>query len=264
MEKDKKRTQEDVQQPVQLGTAEDGQELWQLAQQPVQGEEMAQVGMMPRGGVLEVSGRNTGELGRFGPVGRSEIEKAMDTLRKYKAGKANLERRIIENENWWKGRHWEQIKSGGWKNPGDPEPTSGYLFNCIANKHADAMDNYPEPNVLPREQSDEADARILSQILPVVLEQNDYERTYSDMWWYKLKTGTGVTGVFWDSGKNNGLGDIDIRRVDLLNLFWEPGITDIQRSRNLFHVELCDREVLKLRYPWIKEPGGNRRRCGHL
>lgn len=256
MEKDKKRTQEDVQQPVQLGTAEDGQELWQPAQQPVQGEEMAQIGMMPRGGVLEVSGRNTGELGRFGPVGRSEIEKAMDTLRKYKAGKANLERRIIENENWWKGRHWEQIKGGGWKNPGDPEPTSGYLFNCIANKHADAMDNYPEPNVLPREQGDEADARILTQILPVVLEQNDYERTYSDMWWYKLKTGTGVTGVFWDSGKNNGLGDIDIRRVDLLNLFWEPGITDIQHSRNLFHVELCDREVLKQRYPWIKDAGG--------
>ena len=32
------------------------------------------------------------------PIGREQIRAAMETLRRYKAGKANLERRIIENE----------------------------------------------------------------------------------------------------------------------------------------------------------------------
>lgn len=191
------------------------------------------------------------DIGRVGPIGEEEIREAEQTLKKYKEGKSSLEARIIENEQWYKVRHWEQIRRS--KNPGDPEPASAWLLNCIANKHADAMDNYPEPAVLPREKDDEMDAKLLSSILPVVLEQNDFEQAYSDMWWYKLKTGTGVLGVFWNAAKNNGLGDIDIRELDLLNLFWEPGITDIQKSRNLFHVELVDHDLLRQRYPFLNE-----------
>lgn len=191
-----------------------------------------------------------GGIGRHGPVGKERVREAEETLKAYKAGKANLEQRIIENEQWYKLRHWERIRAKK-ANPGDPEPASAWLLNCIANKHADAMDNYPAPSVLPREQGDEADAELLSAILPVVLEQNGFEQTYSDMWWYKLKSGTGVTGVFWNPMKNNGLGDIDIRALDLLNLFWEPGITDIQKSRHLFHVDLVDRDLLGSQYPFL-------------
>lgn len=191
------------------------------------------------------------DRGRTGPIGKEEVQKAEQILKEYKNGKTNLENRIIENEQWFKLRHWEQIRAQK-TNEGDPEPASAWLFDCIANKHADAMDNYPEPSVLPREKSDEKAAQTLSSILPVVLEQNEYDQCYSDMWWYKLKTGTGVTGVFWDSHKENGLGDISIRKMDLLNLFWEPGITDIQDSRNLFIVELIDREVLGGLYPFAK------------
>ena len=94
---------------------------------------------------------------------------------------------------------------------GKPQPSSGWLFNCIANKHADAMDNYPDPNVLPRAADDEQTAQVLSSVLPVVLEQADYEQVYSDTWWRKLKQGTGVKGVFWDPGQRGGVGDITVR-----------------------------------------------------
>lgn len=184
-------------------------------------------------------------------IGPKEIAEAEALLKKYKDGKATLEQRIVENEKWYKMLHWEIV--GKSKNPGDPEPTSAWLLNSIANKHADAMDNYPMPSVLPREELDKMDAELLTSILPTVLEQNDYEQTYSDMWWYKLKTGTGVTGVFWDKNKLNGLGDVDIRELDILNLFWEPGIKKIQKSRNLFHVDLADREQMEERYPQLRE-----------
>jgi len=183
-------------------------------------------------------------------IGKEEVGKAIDLLTRYKQGKANLENRVVEDELWWELRHWEVIRNK--KKDADgrgPEPSSAWLFNSILNKHADAMDNYPEPVVLPRERSDEGSAKTLSSVLPVILEYNDYEQTYSDNWWEKLKHGTAAYGVFWNSAKENGLGDIDIREIDLLKLFWEPGITDIQQSRNLFIVDLVDEDLLEQQYP---------------
>ena len=186
-----------------------------------------------------------------GVIGSEEVRQAAQVLQKYKEGKANLEQRIIGNEQWYKLLHWGQLRKEG-KAGGDVEPASAWLFNSIANKHADAMDSYPKPNVLPREEGDREDAKMLSSVLPVILERNGFEQVYSDVWWYKLKSGTGVYGVFWNPRLENGLGDIDIRKLDLLNLFWEPGISDIQKSRNLFSVELLDNKVLESRYPMLK------------
>ena len=186
-------------------------------------------------------------------IGQKEIAEAATILTKYKQGKQNLENRIVEDELWWEGRHWEVIRGKSAKNGKvHAQPTSAWLFNTILNKHADAMDNFPEPVVLPRERSDEQSAKTLSSVLPVVLEYNDYEQVYSDNWWEKLKHGTAAYSVLWDNSKDNGLGDISIQSVDLLKLFWEPGITDIQDSRNLFLVELVDVDLLEQQYPQHK------------
>lgn len=185
-------------------------------------------------------------------IGKEQVQNATTILNKYREGKKNLETKVVENEQWYKVRHWECMQ----KTNKEIEPSSAWLFNCIANKHADAMDNFPAPNILPREETDKAEASKLSSIIPVILDQNDFEKTYSDVWWYKLKTGTGVYGVFWDKDKLNGLGDISIKKIDLLNLFWQPGITDIQSSRNLFHVELVDNDVLLGSYPQLSNKLG--------
>lgn len=188
-------------------------------------------------------------------IDKKAIEKAIATLKEYKDGKRNLESRIVEEERWWKLRHWDVIRNGEQSND-RPEPTSAWLFNSIANKHADFMDNYPEPNVLPREQKDEQDADTLSAILPVVFERNEYEQTYSQAVWYKLKHGVSAKGVFWNQDLEDGLGDVDIHFMDILNIFWEPGITDLQHSRNLFVVSLRDNELLEQEYPQLKGKTG--------
>ena len=185
-------------------------------------------------------------------IGTEELRKANMILKRYKEGKTRLEQRIIDNEQFWKLRHWEQMeKQGEGGNSGDPQPASGWLVNCILSKHADAMDCYPEPTVLPREEGDREEAGKLTRILPVVLKQNQFKRTYSDAWWYKLKSGCAAYGVFWDAGKLGGLGDISIRRMDLLNLFWEPGVRDIQDSENFFSTELMSNEQLLRMYPQL-------------
>ena len=169
-----------------------------------------------------------------------DIREAAATLQRYKSAKAPLENKIIENEQWFKLRHWQHYK----REDGGKLPSSGWLFNSILNKHADAMDNYPEPAILPCEESDSETAAVLSRIVPAILEKNNYEQVYSDAWWYKLKHGTGVKGIFWDAQAD----DICVQRIDLLNLFWEPGVTDIQLSRHVFNVELADRDVLAAAY----------------
>ena len=182
-------------------------------------------------------------------LGPEQLHRAWQLLGRYRQGKANLEKRIIENEQWYKLRHWGCMEK---RKTSPVEPVSGWLFNAIANKHADAMDHIPTPNILPRELSDRAEAELLSAVIPVVLEQNDFDQVYDRVWDYKLKSGTGVYGVFWDKEKLGGLGDISIRKVDVLNLFWESGITDIQQSRNLFHVQLVDNDLLEQQYPWVQ------------
>ena len=182
------------------------------------------------------------------PIGQEQLRQANLTLQKYKEGKANLEQRVIDNEEWYRLRHWECMRG---KKKQQEAPVSAWLLNAIANKHADAMDNYPAPNILPREKDDVEEARRLSDIVPVVLEQTGYEGTYSEAWWDKLIGGTAIYGVFWDSGKLNGLGDIAVEPVDVLNLFWEPGITDIQDSANVFHLSLADNKALESSYPQL-------------
>ena len=186
-------------------------------------------------------------------IGRDELRRANAILKMYKHGKLHLEQRIIDNEQFWKLRHWEQMeKEGQGGNSGDPQPASGWLVNCILSKHADAMDCYPSPTVLPREPDDRQEAQRLSRILPVILKKNQFKRTYSSAWWYKLKSGCAVYGVFWDGGKLNGLGDISVKRMDLLNLFWAPGVTDIQQSPNFFSTELRDNDELLAAYPQLE------------
>ena len=194
------------------------------------------------------------------PIGEKEIKEAAEILAEYQRSKAALENRVKEDEKWWKIRHWEMINARKPKdaNPAPlPRPTSAWLFNSIMNKHADAMDNYPDPIVLPRERSDEQSAKTLTSILPVIMEYEHFDEVYSEAWWEKLKHGTAVYGIFWDSEKENGMGDIDIKSIDLMNIFWEPGITDIQKSRNLFIVELVENAILEDMYPELKEKKGD-------
>lgn len=190
------------------------------------------------------------------PIDKKAIQKAAETLKKYKDGKKNFEDRIVEEEKWWKLRHWDVIAQG--EKTDRPQPTSGWLFNSIAAKHADIMDNYPEPNVLPREREDEQSAKVLSSILPVIYERNNYEETYSDAAWYKLKHGVVAKGVFWNNELEDGLGDIDTQFIDMLNIFWEAGITDIQASRDLFIVSLKDNDLLEKEYPQLKGKNGGK------
>lgn len=187
-------------------------------------------------------------------IGEKEVREAYATFEKYKEKKAKLEAKLDTYEKFWQLKHWETLKN---RSDTRIEPVSSWLVNTILNKHADAMDNYPEPNVLPRALDDEATAKMLSKIIPAILEQNKFKKTYSACMWDKNKFGAGIYGVFWNNEKAGGLGDIDIKRTDISQLFWKPGIENIQDSPNLFMVTFMDIDELKARYPDIQVESGD-------
>lgn len=189
-------------------------------------------------------------------ITKDTVLEATGRLQEYKAGKSALETRLVDNDKWWRLRHWQR---GG--APDEHKSKSAWLFNTIMGKHADAIEAFPTVNVLPREESDKPEAGKLSSILPVVLDHAEFEQVYSDAMWDKLKSGTAAYGVFWDSSKLNGLGDVAIRTVSLLNLFWEPGVARLEDSQEVFCVQLRKNKELETEYP---ELAGNLRGYGGL
>lgn len=184
-------------------------------------------------------------------ITKERLTKALQDLTDYKAGKGRLESRLVEVEQWWKMRHWEWMQEKGAKN--DIKTESAWLFNVIVSKHADGIQSIPEANVLPREESDKPTAKSLSAIIPCILDQNEFDSTYSEVLWQKLKGGTGAWGIFWDKSRHNGLGDVAVKKVNLLHLFWEPGISDIQQSKQVFLLEPADIDQLKNQYPQLQD-----------
>ncbi len=182
-------------------------------------------------------------------IGKHEIDQAREELNRCRAHLAPLRQRMEENERWWQMQNLPMTQSILRETDG----VSGWLFNSVASKHADAMDNYPSLSVLPREPGDENAANILSAILPVILEENGFEAVYDRCWYDKLKNGTGCYGVFWNAEKRGGQGDVEIRAVDMENLFWEPGVERLSDARYLFYVSQADREETRRRWPQLRD-----------
>lgn len=186
---------------------------------------------------------------------KERVDKYTAALTKYRESKSELDSRIIENDRWYRSQHWDVLReqAGKQKDAANPEPVTAYLWNTLANRHGDLMDAYPEPVFSEREPSDKSEAERLSKIVKVVLERNKFRKTYSDNSWCKTKGGTSLYHIAWDQSLEGGLGDISVKKTDILRLYWESGIDDIQNSKFLFALALMDTEQLQQKYPILSK-----------
>lgn len=211
------------------------------------GEQMGARMLAQEAGVQPAQGTGTG---RTGGMTRERVIEAGRILMEYKGAKSSVDNRIVSAQIWWKLKNWEMIQmERGTQGSTEKKSSTGWLWSSIVGKHADAIDSYPEPVILPRMADDKDEAKSLSDIVPVVMELNDFEEVYNDAQWQKLQEGTAGYGIFWDKSKMGGIGDISIKQINILNLFWEPGIKDIQESRNVFYVYLKDIDEIEEQYP---------------
>lgn len=193
------------------------------------------------------------------PIGLDEIHEAMQTFRKYQNSKKPYDERFKlaykEYELLYNEAIAPQFKTddnGKPRNVLIAKRKGAQAFNVIINKHADAMDNYPEIICLPRAQDDEKAAKALNSVIPCIHKRNKFLKAYSDEQLDKFIGGCGCFAVLWDKAAENGLGEISISRVDILNLFWEPHIEEIQDSANVFFARYYDEEGIRKVYPELE------------
>lgn len=185
-----------------------------------------------------------------------KVSEVLQILHEYKDGKTTVDMKATENQEWWRLRHWNVIQGKTEAGKAKVEVGSAWAVNSILNKHADFMDSFPKANVLAREADDEEEAQILSKILPAIEEHTDAEKVYNTAGYDFLIDGTAITAVLWDPMAHDGMGDIKKTNVDIHNVFWQPGIEDIQQSKYFFDVSVADVNDVKLQYPDIAEKIG--------
>lgn len=132
--------------------------------------------------------------------------------------------------------------------PGEPESRSGHIFNAVQYKHADLMDNYPRANVLPRESRDEESAKVLTEVLPFVFERCGFRKTYCLNLYEKIIVGTSVYGVFYNELANGRKGEIEIKKIEVLNFTWQPDAASLSDSRYVFYDTFMDEADFKVLY----------------
>lgn len=185
-----------------------------------------------------------------------KVSEVLQILHEYKDGKTTVDMKATENQEWWRLRHWNVIQGKTEAGKANVEVGSAWAVNSILNKHADLMDSFPKANVLAREADDEEEAQILSKILPAIEEHTDAEQVYNTAGYDFLIDGTAITSVLWDPMAHDGMGDIKKTNVDIHNVFWQPGIEDIQQSKYFFDVSVADVNDVKLQYPEIADKIG--------
>ncbi|MBR0088411.1 MAG: hypothetical protein IJP94_01085, partial [Clostridia bacterium] len=129
------------------------------------------------------------------------------------------------------------------------KPATAFIFSAIENKYADAIDNFPVPNLLEREPSDQETAKILSKIIPAQLDMSGFKKVYKKNWRRKLKDGTGIYGVFYNEDRE----DIDIRPLGIMDVYCDMYLTDVQESQFFFIAQAIDNAILKDAYPKYKD-----------
>ena len=182
-----------------------------------------------------------------------KVSEVLQILHEYKDGKTTVDMKATENQEWWRLRHWNVIQGKTEAGKAKVEVGSAWAVNSILNKHADFMDSFPKANVLAREADDEEEAQILSKILPAIEGHTGAEQVYNTAGYDFLIDGTAITAVLWDPMAHDGMGDIKKTNVDIHNVFWQPGIEDIQQSKYFFDVSVADVNDVKLQYPDIAD-----------
>ncbi|MGN0163730.1 MAG: hypothetical protein ACI4EA_09180 [Candidatus Ornithomonoglobus sp.] len=181
----------------------------------------------------------------YGNVSKDLILEACECFRDYSADKEALIDRIKDDEKLY--RSWYEKSSRSLKK--NFQTSTSFIFSSIENACATSSENFPAANILERSPDGTAVADTLSMIIPVVLDNGGFRKTYKGNIRNKLKYGTSVYSITY----NDETGNIDIRSVDLLDIFVDYNISDIQDSKFIFVVSSVDNDLLRFRYPYYEE-----------
>lgn len=176
-----------------------------------------------------------------GKISEQLKAEALEEYKKYLSDKAAVVSRIRDNEAYWRELYENDVKNLKSK----MKCNTSFIFSAIENACAISSENYPVANLIEREPDGEESASVLSKLISAEMDSSGFKDKYKNATRNKLKYGTAVFGVFY----NDRTGSVDIKEIDILDVFVDMNISDIQDSRFLFISAAVDNDVLKAEYP---------------
>lgn len=181
------------------------------------------------------------ELEYNGKIPKELRDEALAAFNTYKGDKEQLISLLKDNEKYYRDSYTKTVPLLKEKmNCNTP-----FIFSGIENATADASENFPSPNIIERTPEGSKAAEALSKIIPVQLDMVRFKKTFKANTRNKLKYGTAVYGVFYSETTKN----IDVRAIDILDIFVDMHLADIQDSKFLFISAAVSNDVLKSQYP---------------
>ena len=176
-----------------------------------------------------------------GNISKTFLDEALEAYRIYKSDKELLMQRVRDNERYY--RECYSATTDALRN--NAACNTSFIMSAIENICSDASESYPEPNILEREPEGENAADALSKLIPITLDRANFRKIFKEGTRNKAKYGTAIYGVFYDEE----LCDVDIRCIDICDIFVDMHISNIQDSRFMFTSAAIDNDTLKRRYP---------------
>lgn len=150
------------------------------------------------------------------------------------------------NESFWQAQHWKGIRKN---ETGEPQPVTPVIFSTLENMLADIMDNYPSPIILGEDREDSDVATRLGKYIEYVLKRRGYKRIYRDKCREMLKKGMSVQEIYWDTELYGGLGDVNIKNVEIDSFLWDDSVSDLQLGKACFKYYFYPKKWFEERYP---------------
>lgn len=180
-----------------------------------------------------------------GKVSEELIDDAKSALLRYRGDSEYIRSRARENMRIYRAEYARIYD----EKSGNTKPKTPYILSAVESKYADYLDNSPSPNFLARSSDDEETAKLLGKLVPAQLEMSGFRRAYKRAVRQKLICGTGIYGVFYDREKKEPV----IKHIDMLSVFVDVNVADVQDSRYLFICGTYDNGKLKELYPEYAE-----------
>ena len=170
--------------------------------------------------------------------------KILNTFRRYETDKTELVQRLRDNEQYYRSFYTGNTQD--LKNK--MNCSTPLLFSAIENACATSSENFPSANIIERDEDGSDVAETLSKLIDCELNYVGFKNIYKKNTRNKLKYGTAIYGVFY----NDKTESIDIKCIDILDIFVDMHLENIQDSEFVFISAAIDNETLKEIYPDYK------------
>ena len=173
------------------------------------------------------------------------LTEALEAFADYKKDKQPYYELQKDNERFY--RSWYERRVSELESKLDCR--NSLVFSAIENAVATASENYPVPNILERDESNEEAADALSKVVPIVLEYAGMKNLYKENMRNKCKKGTAIYSVTCNEAAEN----VDIRIIDFCDFFCDMHVDDIQDSAFVFLLSAVPNNELSACFPEHKD-----------